>query len=105
MNLATHYLEEALRQIKGHKRLADGALQQVTDEEFFRELDPESNRIAILVKHMVQARPANSRVSVDTLTVSPFLMKRGTRISMPVSSLAGLVTLPLAVSPRAPGSV
>ena len=52
MNLATHYLEEALRQMKGHKRLADGALQQATDEEFFRELDPESNSIAIVVKHM-----------------------------------------------------
>jgi len=52
-----------------------------------------------------QARPANSRVSVDTLTVSPSLMKRGTRISMPVSSFASLVTLPLEVSPRTPGSV
>ncbi len=52
MNLAAHYLEEALRQMKGNKRLADGALQQVTDEEFFRELDPESNSIAIIVKHM-----------------------------------------------------
>jgi hypothetical protein len=52
MNLAAHYLEEALRQMRGNKRLADGALQQVTDEEFFRELDPESNSIAIVVKHM-----------------------------------------------------
>ena len=52
-----------------------------------------------------QARPANSRVSVDTLTVSPSLIKRGTRISMPVSSFASLVTLPLEVSPRTPGSV
>lgn len=52
-----------------------------------------------------QARPANSRVSVDTLIVSPSLMKSGTRISMPVSSFAGLVTLPLEVSPRTPGSV
>ena len=52
MNLAAHYFEEALRQMKGHKRLADGALQQVTDEEFFRDLDPESNSIAIVVKHM-----------------------------------------------------
>ena len=52
MNLAAHYLEETLRQMRGNKRLADGALQQVTDEEFFRELDPESNSIAIVVKHM-----------------------------------------------------
>ena len=52
-----------------------------------------------------QARPANSRVSVWTFTFSPSLMKSGTRISRPVSSVAGLVTLPLAVSPRTPGSV
>ena len=52
MNLAAHYLEEALHQMKGHKRLADRALQQVSDEDFFRDLDPESNSIAIVVKHM-----------------------------------------------------
>src|ERR1017187_2820866 len=51
------------------------------------------------------ARPANPRLSVDTFTFSPSLMKRGTRISRPVSSLAGLVTLPLDESPRTPGSV
>ena len=32
-------------------------------------------------------------------------MKRGTRISSPVSSVAAFVTPPLAVSPRTPGSV
>src|SRR5262249_41510402 len=32
-------------------------------------------------------------------------MNRGTRISRPVCSVAGLVTPPLAVSPRTPGSV
>ena len=52
-----------------------------------------------------QARPANSRFSVDTFTFSPSLMKSGTRISRPVSSLADLVTLPLDESPRTPGSV
>jgi hypothetical protein len=50
--LAAHYLEEILRQLRGHKRLAEGALVQVTEEEFFRELDPESNSLAVLVKHM-----------------------------------------------------
>jgi hypothetical protein len=50
------------------------------------------------------ARPANSRVSVETFTFSPSLIKRGTRISRPVSSLTILVTLPLEESPRAPGS-
>src|SRR5262245_7496661 len=51
----------------------------------------------------VYARPANSRVSVWTLTFSPSLMKRGTRISNPVSSVAAFVTVPLAVSPRTAG--
>ncbi len=52
MTLAAHYLEEVRRQMRGYKRLADGALAQITEEEFFRELDPESNSIAIVVKHM-----------------------------------------------------
>ena len=51
------------------------------------------------------ARPANSRVSVCTFTFSPSLMNRGTRTSRPVSSVAALVTPPLAVSPLTPGSV
>ncbi len=50
--LASHYLDEVKRQMRAYKRLADGALAQVTEEEFFRELDPESNSLAVLVKHM-----------------------------------------------------
>jgi hypothetical protein len=46
------YLDEAQRSLRGHKRLAEGAMAQVTDEEFFRLLDPEANSIAILAKHM-----------------------------------------------------
>jgi uncharacterized damage-inducible protein DinB len=51
-DLAIHYLEEIRRQMRAYKRLADGALAQVSEEEFFRELDPESNSLAVLVKHM-----------------------------------------------------
>jgi uncharacterized damage-inducible protein DinB len=47
------YLDEVQRQFRGHKRLAEGALAQLSDEEFFRApSDPESNSIAIVVKHM-----------------------------------------------------
>jgi hypothetical protein len=49
---AAHYLEEARRQFRGHKRLAEGAMAQLKDEELFIALDPESNSIAVLVKHM-----------------------------------------------------
>src|SRR5579863_3367195 len=51
-DIATHYLDEARRQFRGHKRLAEGAMAQLKDEELFVSLDPESNSIAILVKHL-----------------------------------------------------
>jgi Protein of unknown function (DUF1572) len=51
-DLATHYLDEAHRQMRGHKRLAEGAMAQLKDHELFLTLDPESNSIAVLVKHM-----------------------------------------------------
>ena len=51
-DVATHYLEEVRRQFRGHKRLAEGAMAQLKDEELFVALDPESNSIAILVKHL-----------------------------------------------------
>src|SRR3974377_2017375 len=49
---ATHYLEEARRQLRGHKRMGEGAMSQLRDEDFFVTLDAESNSVAILVKHM-----------------------------------------------------
>jgi uncharacterized damage-inducible protein DinB len=52
MDLAAHYLEEAFRQMRGQKRLAEGAIAQLSDEELFRTIDPESNSVAILMKHM-----------------------------------------------------
>ena len=49
---AAHYLNEVHRQMRGHKRLAEGAMAQLKDEELFVTLDPESNSIAVIVKHM-----------------------------------------------------
>ena len=50
--LATHYLDEARRQMRGHKRAAEGAMTQLRDEDFFFTIDPEANSIAILVQHL-----------------------------------------------------
>ena len=52
VDFAAHYLDEAHRQMRGHKRLAEGAMAQLKDNELFITLDPESNSIAIIVKHM-----------------------------------------------------
>ena len=51
-DLATHYLDEARRQLRGHKRMGEGAMGQLEDQDFFVTLDPEANSVAILVKHL-----------------------------------------------------
>jgi len=48
----TDYVADSISLFQQYKRLAEKAIGQCTDEEIFRVLDPESNSIAILVKHM-----------------------------------------------------
>lgn len=52
MDIAAHYLDEARRQLRGHKRMGERALSQLRDEDFCVTIDPESNSVAILVKHL-----------------------------------------------------
>jgi len=47
-----HFLEEVRRQFRGHKRLGEGAIAQLKDDELFVAIDQESNSVAILVKHL-----------------------------------------------------
>ena len=47
-----HYLDDALRQLRKLKTQADQALAQTTDEHLFAMLDPESNSIAVIMKHV-----------------------------------------------------
>ena len=51
-DIGAHYVQEALRQMRGYKRLGEGAMAQLQDQDFFVTLDPESNSVAILVKHL-----------------------------------------------------
>ncbi|HZP63309.1 MAG TPA: DUF1572 family protein [Terriglobales bacterium] len=64
-DLAAQYLDEVRRQFRGYKRMGEGAMAQLSDEQFFVTLDPESNSIAVLVKHL--AGNMNSRFT-DFLT-------------------------------------
>lgn len=52
MDVATHYLADALLSFRKQRNLAEEALEQVTDEQFFHALDPESNSLALIVKHV-----------------------------------------------------
>ena len=48
----TLYIDEAFRSLRGHKRLADSAISQLSDEQFFATPDPESNSVAVIMKHL-----------------------------------------------------
>ncbi len=51
-DLGALYIDEAFRSMRGHKRLADDAIAQLSDEQFFAAPDAESNSVAVIVKHM-----------------------------------------------------
>lgn len=51
-SFAAAYAEEAFRSFRGYKRMADGTFAQLDDRGFFYLPDPESNSVAILVKHI-----------------------------------------------------
>lgn len=48
----TSYLEDSLSLLRYYKKLAEGAIQQVKDDQLTFVLDPEMNSIALTVKHM-----------------------------------------------------
>jgi hypothetical protein len=51
-SIQRHYLDDALYTFRYYKKLAEGAFAQISDEDFFRTLDEESNSIAVNMKHM-----------------------------------------------------
>src|ERR1700746_2464007 len=48
----TSYLKDSIALLHCYKKLAEGAMEQVTDQQLFEALDEEMNSIAIMVKHM-----------------------------------------------------
>jgi uncharacterized protein DUF1572 len=50
--IAAHYLDDVRRQFVKLKAQAERAMAQVGDDDFFRTPDPESNSIAVVVKHV-----------------------------------------------------
>jgi hypothetical protein len=48
----TSYIEDSLVIFGQYKKLADGAMAQVSDEQLFTAIDEEANSIAVIVKHI-----------------------------------------------------
>jgi hypothetical protein len=51
-SIGQHYLDDALKTFRDYKKLAERAFAQISDEDFFRTIDDESNSIAVNMKHM-----------------------------------------------------
>jgi hypothetical protein len=52
LKFTTSYPEDSLTLFRYYKKLAERAMEQVTDEQLLTVLDGEANSIAIIVKHM-----------------------------------------------------
>ena len=47
-----NYHKDALQSFRNYKKMAERAIEQVSEEEFFATIDAEANSIAIIVKHI-----------------------------------------------------
>ena len=50
--IVQNYLDDAIASLKSYKKLAEKAIAQLKDEEFFVTLDEEANSVAVVMKHM-----------------------------------------------------
>ncbi len=51
-SIGENFLEHARQTFRDYKKLGERALQQLSDEDFFRTVDEESNSIAVIMKHL-----------------------------------------------------
>jgi hypothetical protein len=88
--LSTSYLQDSIGLFHYYKKLGDRAMAQCPDEALFIALDPESNSIAIIVKHL----SGNMRSRwLDFLTTDgeKHDRNRDTEFETPVSTRAELI--------------
>ena len=51
-DIVANYHADACTSFRNYKKLAERAIEQVSDEEFFATIDEEANSIALIVKHI-----------------------------------------------------
>ena len=50
--IVENYHADAVTSFRNYRKLAERAIEQVSDEEFFAVIDDEANSIALIVKHI-----------------------------------------------------
>jgi hypothetical protein len=51
-NFFDNYRDDAVQSFRNYKKLAERAIEQIDDAEFFAVIDEEANSIAVIVKHI-----------------------------------------------------
>ena len=51
-HIVENYQADAIKSFRNYKKMAERAIEQVSDEEFFALIDAEANSIALIVKHI-----------------------------------------------------
>ncbi len=47
-----NYLKDSIESFRNYKKMAERAMAQISDDEFFEAIDAEANSIAVIVKHI-----------------------------------------------------
>jgi len=89
---STSYMEDSLSLFRFYKKLAEGAIEQVTDDQLFVRLDEEMNSIAIIMKHMAGNMRSRWTDFLTTDGEKPD-RNRDTEFVEPPESRAGLLRL------------
>jgi hypothetical protein len=50
--IVENYHADALASFRSYRKMAERAIEQVSDDEFFKAIDAEANSIAVIVKHI-----------------------------------------------------
>jgi len=88
----TSYIEDSKAIFRQHKRLAEAAIAQATDEQLTATLDPEMNCIAQIVKHMTGNMRSRWRDFLTTDGEKP-TRNRDSEFEEPPATRAELMTL------------
>ena len=50
--IVENYHQDAIQSFRNYKKMAERAIEQINDEDFFALIDPEANSVALIVKHI-----------------------------------------------------
>lgn len=92
LEFTTSYLKDSIEVLRYYKKLAERAMAQVSDEGLLASPDPESNSIAVIVKHLA----GNMRSRFTDFTTSDGEKpdrKRDTEFEAPPKTRAELMAM------------